>query len=396
MIDYFKLFKSYHNRLFIYSGIIIIICCFFARLFYSNLQQLNYPSYLLNLCWICIIFIIINVVITCYIISNYKYCMSKPGIAGPKGKIGRKGDMGENRGCDICTLKTKTFVKPKEINKEMNKVNEYNIENIKSKELLSDKDLYTSENKWAKINNINIDQMSVGDSSNICTEEVLRMKIDNKNLEIKNNCIETGKIEAPTYINGVITREIDSKNPSLFSLQYQYGEESKEGNKIKIKNKLLGTKWGIENVVYTDASKNKKGVMKFGDYFKNNNIKYKYNDFTCPKKSAIHRIDTIYKPGDIKLKKSGKIEGIKVYCKDTNNGDLVKIKNEKTGILEDGAVFGKQPIPSNKTGNSVIKEVSCNPIRYKGRKVPTFLSGVGAKHGIGVNALKFYNCSYKK
>ena len=178
--------------------------------------------------------IIMNVVITCYIISNYKYIMSKPGIDGPKGNIGRRGDMGKNMGCDICSLKTRTFVKHKEISNDMNKVSEYNIENIKSKELLSDKDLYTSENKWAKINNINIDQMSVGDSSNICTEEVLRMKIDNKNLEIKNNCIETGKIEAPTYINGVITREIDSKNPSLFSLQYQYGEESKEGNKIKI------------------------------------------------------------------------------------------------------------------------------------------------------------------
>ena len=53
--------------------------------------------------------------------------MSKPGIAGPKGKIGRKGDMGENRGCDICTLKTKTFVKPKEINKEINKVNDRGV-----------------------------------------------------------------------------------------------------------------------------------------------------------------------------------------------------------------------------------------------------------------------------
>ena len=124
--------------------------------------------------------------------------------------------------------------------------------------------------------------------------------------------------------------------------------------------------------------------------------KYIYKDFTCPKNSAIHRIDTIYAPGDIKLKKSGKVEGIKVYCKDTNNGDLVKIKNDKTGILEDGIILGKAPIPSNKTGGSVIKEVTCNPIRYKGRMVPTFLSGVGAKYGIGVNALKFYNCSYKK
>ena len=111
-------------------------------------------------------------------------------------------------------------------------------------------------------------------------------------------------------------------------------------------------------------------------------------------------MDLVYSPtniinvnNDIDNKKeySGGIKGIEVYCKDVDTGDIVRVRNQNTGELEDGAKFGNMKL----SNNSVMDSVSCPVLNKDDKELPSLLSNVGSTYGLGINNLKFNKCSYK-
>lgn len=385
---------------------VLILSCIGSYKYYQMLVRRDYPIYALNIAFFSLIFLIGNISLATFITLYYYYLNSKPGLQGPPGITGRRGNPGKNQECDICSKKLVSFRKEVEPSTNINMIDDDKpTTKTKPKKHTTDKSLYISEDKWVTVNNIPANSQIIGDNSMKCQNE---SSLINNNISKLSTCKDSGKIQAPTYLNGAIIRTNKVKNEdSIMGLQYQYATEHPMGDTTATLLGKSSDKWGDqpyqlvtkkENTSNSNKEKNssnkKEDIISRKTVNISDNKSSNYLDFTCPKNSGIYKVDAIYTPEGLN-DSSGYIKGIKFHCKDVNNGDIVNIENPD-GRHKEGISFGLEPKLKNAKGRNILSQVTCPTIKHKGKDVPTFLSGVGAIHGSNIHALKFYNCSYKK
>jgi hypothetical protein len=143
-----------------------------------------------------------------------------------------------------------------------------------------------------------------------------------------------------SYITGIIA----NYDKMITSLQYLY--INADG-----KTDTLGNIWGDK-----EAKLNIKQVK-------------------CPKGSAIYRMDSVfdYDKG---------IKGLKIFC-----------KNLETGKTTDPAInfIGEEPLLSS---NFKYASAKCGSVNSNNNKLPSFLSGLSAKHDKQIHSLSFKTCKY--
>lgn len=320
-------------------------------------------------------FFVLNLVVSMFIITFYFYKKETPGLKGPKGDLGDRGDQGKDADCDICNVRSNKFI---EIPKVDEKDSVITLDNLSDKYDTGKKKKRSRitglSPRWNIHKNIPIDSKFIGDNSMMCKEN----KYDSKGSTIFESCENTGMIQSPTYINGAILR-VDPSTKDLYSLQYMTNNESKVGDKYVSNTENLNStkgRWGGKNVIMRLKDESEKIIQ--------GNDRGKYYDFQCQEGSGIYRIDTLHSQPN---EKSGNIKGIKFYCKDVKTGKNTKIKTNSG--LRKNIHFGTNPNINN--NKYVYRRVICD--KYKNK--PSFISGVGAVHGDKINALNFYNCSYK-
>ena len=388
-----------------WKGLLVGICIIIPIILYimiylnsilNNQYDENFMAIYRFFCF----FLIINIIICAFSIIYYYYKIDIPGNKGPGGDKGDIGNQGQNKSCEICEKRDNKFSKKtKKLEIEEIMFND-SVEDFSKKNNNKETEIkyYNSvkgvSNRWNIHTNINNDAKIIGDNSNLCKGNITTLpplfeynpifKIKSPASVIKESCKDSGKLQSNTYINGAIIR-VDEKTKDLYSIQYRSNNEKKNGRKYINSTTNLGNRWGGQNVIrkWTDKKEQKEDIIHGND-------RGKYYDFECPKNSGIFRIDTLHKP---KSNVSGNITGIKFFCKDVNTGKDVKIDTHY-GKNKKNIYFGSNP--SNKNGKYIYRRVVCNPIKKDNKIKPSFISGVGAIHGDRINALKFYNCSFKK
>lgn len=371
---------------------LIISCVIFILFAYSLLKTRVYlkdtydANFLIIYDFFCYFFLI-NTLILSFIITYYYYKMSLPGLKGPKGDRGNIGNQGKDSHCGICEKRDNHFLpkdKPGNLDSLMDTSNIDNfIKNNRIKEIKYKNSVKGLSNRWNAYTNLNSDFKYIGDTSMKCNGNSYYKKPG----MVKEQCKDSGKIQSNTFINGAIIR-IDPNTKDLYSLQYRSNKEEKKGTQYDNSTEHLGGskgRWGGQDIIikYKDKGNDKENILKGSN-------RGQYYDFECPKNSGIYRIDTLHNSPGIQ---SGGIKGIKFFCRDTKTGKDVKL-DMPYGRNQDGAYFGHHPNIHNK--NLIYKRAVCNKVKRNGKSIPSFISGVGAVHGHKVNALKFYNCSYRK
>ena len=92
-------------------------------------------------------------------------------------------------------------------------------------------------------------------------------------------------------------------------------------------------------------------------------------EFSCPVNSALYKIETLHEEN--KINKNASIKGIKLHCRDINNGDKVKILNNKNDLV-DSIYFGVEPNASN--NKYYYSQVEC--VFNKDSNSPGFISNI--------------------
>lgn len=364
--------------LFILSYLLI-----YTRRFLKEIYDSNFLTFYDFFCY----FLVMNISILLFMISYYYHKSNIPGQKGPKGDRGDDGNQGKDSQCGVCEKRDNKFQKVdslKDIDTLMDTSTIDNfIKNNRIKDIIYKNSIKGLSNRWNAHSNINNDSKTLGDNSMKCDGNIYRSGIST----IKESCNITKPIQSNTYINGAALR-IDSRNNDLYSIQYKHNKEEKNGKRYTSKTELLGgpkNRWGGENVIYKYKSK-----KQDKEHIVNGSNRGKYYDFECPKGSGIYRIDTLNSSPGLT---GGGIKGIKFYCKDVKTGKNVKFDNIN-GRNMDSIYFGMNPNIKNK--NLIYKRSVCKPIKKDNKMKPSFISSVGAIQGHKINALNFYNCSYRK
>ena len=346
-------------------------------------------------------FIIINLIVLIFMVVYYYYRKTISGIKGPKGEIGITGDQGKNSYCGICEKRDNKFTQITEPKIPDNLIDASVIDkfviNNRIKEIVYKNSVKGLNNRWNAHTNLNKDFKNHGDISMKCNGNVTINppkitfnpipKVERVGRAHKENCSNTGAIQSNTYINGAILR-IDENNNDLYSLQYTQNKETKNGKQYTNSTENLGGpsgRWGGQDFIikYKDKKEEKEHITQ-------GKQRGKYHDFKCPEGSGIYRIDTLAEPPS---NKSGNIKGIKFYCRDIKSGKNIKIDTPQERNM-DGPYYGVNPDIKNK--RYIYNRTICRKIKKDDKLTPSFISKVGAIHGQKINALQFYNCSYRK
>ena len=337
-----------------------------------------------------VILIIINCAIATYTISVYYYRISKPGLKGPRGTYGARGEKGEDRKCDITNHKIKTFKLKKVPNPEKYVVDVSVLDNA-----TLDLDKARIIPKWSTSNNRGVTDVSkniLGVRSSSCLKNGT-CKLD-KNIGVKELVFnsETGEeeiIRTNKPFNGAVltySKNARGDDGDIHAIQFTYDKNNKVLKKSK-ENELL------EDYIQEPSGKIRVKDGKIG--LKNN--KGTGIDFSCPAHSAIYKVETIHS-GDVG-NKTGGLKGIKFHCRDIVTGEKRRLLNENNDNVYE-ATYGVEPTPENKEYN--FSSTECPNIErelYSGDgkvKIPGFLSNLDAVSGnnTGIQALKFNYCSY--
>ena len=178
---------------------------------------------------------------------------------------------------------------------------------------------------------------------NLMKPKSWKERVINKTLGDSKKCsnCKNDKSANVHYITGIIA----NYDKIITALQYLYTNE--DG-----KTDVLGDIWG-------DA-KNKSNIKQI----------------KCPANSAIYRMDGVY--DHVKG-----LKGVKIFCKNLETGEL----DEPTDNY-----IGEHPLQSS---NFKYASSKCKNINVDETSVPSFLSGLSAKHSTkSVNSLGFKYCKY--
>lgn len=337
-----------------------------------------------------VILIVINCAIATYTISVYYYRIAKPGLKGPKGNYGARGEPGEDKKCDITSHKIKRFKLKKIPNPEKYVVDVSVLDNS-----TLDLDKARIIPQWSTHNVRGVTDVSknvLGTRSSSCLKNET-CKLD-KNLGVKEMVFdsETGKEEIKRTnkpFNGAVltySKNARGDDGDIHALQFTYDRNDKVLKKSK------------ENDLLLNYVTDKNGKVRTRD----GKIGLKSNkgvgiDFSCPPHSALYKVETL-NSGDVG-KKAGGLKGIKFHCRDIVTGEKRRLLDENNDNVFE-TTYGVEPTPENKEYN--YSSTECPNIErelYNGEgkvKIPGFLANFDAVSGdtTGIQALKFNYCSY--
>ena len=352
---------------------------YFIGMINNNLFNDIYPIF--------VILIILNCALATYTITQYYYRIDKPGMKGPPGNFGPRGDRGEDKLCDITSPKIKRFKLKKIPNPEKYAVDVSVLENATL-------DLENARiiPQWTTSNKIGITDVS----GNIIGARGSKCLNDNKcsikkNISVKENVLneETGEDEIKRTLkpfNGAILNYSVNKSGTdgdIHTFQFTYDKNNnvkKQSHEIQLLQDFVGPNNLSKELKH--GLKTNKGVG---------------TDFSCPPHSAIYKIEALH--GNDTKNKAGNIKGLKFHCRDITTGENRKILDENNNKVNE-INFGVEVSPSNKS--YTYSSVECPNITRKlhdsGKavKIPGVLSNYDIISGdkTGLQALKFNHCSY--
>ena len=337
-----------------------------------------------------VILIVINCAIATYTVSLYYYRIAKPGLKGPTGNYGARGEPGEDKKCDITSHKIKRFKFKKVPNPE-----KYTIDVSVLDNATLDLDKARIIPQWSTHNERGVTDVSksiLGTRKSSCLAKE-KCKVS-RNVGVKELVYnaETDKEEVTRTnkpFNGAVltySKNARGDDGNIHAIQFTYDKNDRVLKKSKENELLLD--------YYNDS--NGKLMSREGK------IGLKTNkgvglDFSCPPHSALYKIETLHS-GDVG-KKAGGLKGIKFHCRDIVSGEKRRLLDENNDNVYE-ATYGVEPTPENKEYNYSSTECP-NIIRelYNGEgkvKIPGFLANYDAVSGdkTGIQALKFNYCSY--
>ena len=336
-----------------------------------------------------VILIVINCAIATYTVSVYYYRIRKPGLKGPRGIPGARGEKGPSKRCDITSHKVKRFKFKKIPNPEKYVVDVSVLDNAT---LDLDKARITPE--WSTSNvrgPTDVSKSILGTGVSKCIKDgdcELKQNIGVKELIVNEETGEQEIVRTNKPFNGAVLTY--SKNPrgddgDIHAIQFTYDKN----DKILKKSKEVEL---IEDYVEKDG----KIIKKDGKIGLRNN-KGVGVDFSCPPHSALYKIETLHSNDN--KNKSGGLKGIKFHCRDITTGEKRRLLNEKNDNVYE-AVYGVEPTPENREYN--YSSTQCPNIErelYNSSetvKIPGFLANLDAVSGAntGIQAMKFNYCSY--
>lgn len=344
----------------------------------------------------------LNMCLSTYTITIYYYRVRKPGMKGQPGKYGDLGDPGDAVSCDLYTPKKRRFRLEKEV-----KVEKYEVDNEIARNATLDLDRRRIDPKWFNINSareggVHASENYESPAGNVLGNKFstcIRKRGDEKcRIQNGNENAERG------FVNQGIGVIEDVYNKRENKLTTRYSTKPFNGGIFNYDLNHLKTQGKINSMQFTydknqPMRKKKVKLALAGSKLGNENNDGTGSEFTCPPHSSVYKIETLH---DVdKNDKTGKIVGMKFYCKDIRSGEHVKILNSENNFV-DNVHFGVEPRPDNKKykygkvecGNyQRCKRGGDGQKKCKGR--PGFLSNVTAiDDDDGIIAMRFNKCSY--
>lgn len=358
-----------------YLGIIFTIIITLTLIFIKNLFLAKFNNQLINKFYDFFVWmVLINSALATYTLSLYYYRISIPGVKGTKGKKGKIGYNGNPQKCDIFTPRVGYMKTEPEV-----KLQKYNVNLDSLKESTVNLDIKNNQPGWRPIlKNNNIDTTGINDilgskfAPCLSFDKNSKRKCEyrhNIRVQEKNNKNEYKDTFKP-FIGAIFNYDETNKgrNGDIYTAQFLFNKNDKE-NKDNYKIGLVNGTQG-----------------KFGsnENFGNN------AEFSCPVNSALYKIETLHEEN--KVNKNASIKGIKLHCRDINNGDKVKILNNKNDLV-DSIYFGVEPNASN--NKYYYSQVECG--FNKDTNSPGFISNITPVFSNNnINSIKVNACSYYK
>lgn len=336
-----------------------------------------------------VILIVINCAIATYTVSVYYYRIRKPGLKGPRGNPGARGEKGASKRCDITSHKIKRFKLKKVPNPEKYVVDVSVLDNA-----TLDLDKAKIIPQWSTSNvrgptDVSKSVLGTGSSKCVKREECeLKEDIGVKELRVNEETGEQEIVRTNKPFNGAVltySKNARGDDGDIHAIQFTYDKN----DKVQKKSKEV-------ELVEDYVEENGKIVKRDGKIGLRSN-KGIGADFSCPPHSALYKIETLHS-NDTK-NKSGGLKGIKFHCRDITTGEKRRLLNEKNDNVYE-AVYGVEPTPENREYN--YSSTQCPNIErelYNSSekvKIPGFLANVDAVSGAntGIQAMKFNYCSY--
>lgn len=344
----------------------------------------------------------LNMCLSTYTITLYYYRIKKPGMKGQPGKYGDLGDPGDSVSCDLYTPKKRRFRLEKEV-----KAEKYEVDNEIARNATLDLDRRRIDPKWFNINTSEEGGTHASENYESPAGNVLGNKFSRcfRNRGDERCRIQNGNENAERgFVNQGIGVIEDVYNKRENKLNTRYSTKPFNGAIFNYDLNYIKTQGQINSMQFTydknqPMRKKKVKLALAGSQLGSVKNKGNSGEFTCPPHSSIYKIETLH---DVdKNDKTGKIVGMKFYCKDIRSGEHVKILNAENNFV-DNVHFGVEPRPDNKRykygkvecGNyQRCKRGPDGKKKCKGR--PGFLSNVTAiDDDEGIVAMRFNKCSY--
>ena len=360
--------RVYNWKVIMIIGTILSLVIFGFFLYITPIVESRFPSKFFKEIYGLYLFIVFfNLVHAVYTPTYYYYRIVTPGMKGPSGRHGKKGEKGNNTACQIDKKYTSTFIMDEKPIKREIKTKLNLPPSVIQKE---------NKNEWRKMGGtLGIRRFLSGNGracKNNNTPADLKCELtgqvgDKDSLVVMDKGLKTNQ-----PFNGVIL-DVDEKNEIIYSLQFFY--DTNKTPTTTVEYSLFDKRYGSQKTrgtVYT---------------------------VLCPPNTAFYKLEILASEDTMEPKKLNDfslIKGIALQCRDITTGDVRSLRSS-TGSLQNRVHFGRNPSPGDKTYRYLTSEcgfVMSNDSERK-LKLPGFLSGISVLSSpSAVHGLRIDQCSY--